>query len=373
MCRLELLGMPNTIPNNKGVPMRRLIGLLFALVLVVASCGGDDSSSEAESTTSTPDTTATSTAPQDTTTTTAVPTTTTAAPTTTTVAAVQSNPAVWVTNGADNKVYKIDPETGDILLEITVDDSPGGVALGAGSAWVSSSTADYLLRLDVETGDEQARITIGPEGSGVTFSDGVAWVAQFTPGTVTAVDPSTNEIVTVIEVGAGATGMAAGSVWVTTWTDMKLARVDADFAGGTAMVDALVLMGEGSAPAVGPDYVGATLYNLGEFQVFSVNDLLPVASFDVGNNANVATYGFGYFWVTNSATGDIYRIDPMADAAELVTTVPGALGITVGDDMVYVASFSNGVVYQFPPDDPGAMNDLASTGSQAFEVAYGTG
>jgi hypothetical protein len=254
-----------------------------------------------------------------------------------------------------------------------VDDTPGGVALGAGSAWVSSSTADYLLRLDVETGEEQARITIGPEGSGVTFSDGVAWVAQFTPGTVTAVDPSTNEIITVVNVGAGATGMAAGSVWATMWDDMKLARVEADFTANTAAVDAVVLLGEASAPAVGPDYVGATLYNLGEFQVFSADDLLPVGTFDVGNNANVATYGFGYFWVTNSITGGIYRIDPMDDEAELVTTVPGALGITVGDDMVYVASFSNGVVYQFPPDNPGAMHDLASTGNQAFEVAFGTG
>jgi streptogramin lyase len=292
---------------------------------------------------------------------------------TTTTPADQSDPAVWVTNGADNKVYKIDPTTGDILLEIAVDDPPGGIALGAGSAWVSSSTADYLLRLDVETGEEQARITIGTEGGGVAFSDEVAWVAQFTPGTITAVDPSTNEILRVINVGAGATGMAAGSVWVTTWTDMKLARVEADFTADTATVDAVVLFSEGSAPAVGPDYVGATLYNLGEFQVFSVDELLPVASFDVGTNANVATYGFGYFWVTNSVTGDIYRIDPMDDQAELVTTVPGALGITVGDDMVYVASFSNGVVYQIPPDNPSAMSDLASTGSQAFEVAYGTG
>ena len=63
----------------------------------------------------------------------------------------------------------------------------------------------------------------------------------------------------------------------------------------------------------------------------------------------------------------------MDDEAQLVTTVPGALGITVGDDMVYVASFSNGVVYQFPPENPAGMDDLAGTGSQAFEVAYGTG
>jgi hypothetical protein len=31
------------------------------------------------------------------------------------------------------------------------------------------------------------------------------------------------------------------------------------------------------------------------------------------------------------------------------------------------------LVTQFPPDNPAAMNDLASTGNQAFEVAFGTG
>ncbi|MDJ0961753.1 MAG: hypothetical protein QNJ88_13925 [Acidimicrobiia bacterium] len=355
--------------------MRRFGILLTVLLIIITACGGGDSDDPGVTSPSTPaPTSATATTqPAATTPTTAAVTTTAAAPATTEAQAAQRDPAVWVTNGADQKVLKIDPATGEILLDIAVDAAPGGIALGAGSAWVSSSAADYLLRLDVDTGEEQARITIGPEGGGVAFSDGVAWVGQFSPGTVTAVDPATNEILKVINVGAGATGMAAGSVWVTTWTDMKLARVEADFTADTASVNAVVLFGEGSAPAVGPDYVGATLYNLGEFQVFSADELLPIASFDVGNNANVATYGFGYFWVTNSVTGDIYRIDPMDDEAQLVTTVPGALGITVGDDMVYVASFSNGVVYQFSPENPAGMDDLAGTGSQAFEVAYGTG
>ena len=87
----------------------------------------------------------------------------------------------------------------------------------------------------------------------------------------------------------------------------------------------------------------------------------------------MASYGFGAFWVTNRTTGDVYRIDPTSDEAELVTTIPDATVITVGDDMVYVASLSRGVVYQFPPDNPSAMNELADTGAQSFEVAYGTG
>lgn len=350
--------------------LRRASTLVVGLLLVASACGGSDTGTEttsASTTSASPDTTSASATTTQASTTTATPTT--VAPTTT--VPPQGEPAVWATNGADKKVFKIDPTTGEILLEIDVDSDPGGIALGAGSAWVTSFSADYLLRLDAATGAEQARITIGTEGTGVTFSDGMAWVAQFAPGTVTAIDPATNEILKVITVGAGATGMAAGSVWVTSWTDMKLSKVEVDFADDTAAVNAVVLQGEGSAPAVGGGFVGATLFNQGAFQVFD-EEMFPVATFDVGDNANVATYGFGAFWVTNSNTGDIYRVDPTSDTPELVTTVPGALGITVGDDMVYVASFSNGVVYQFPPDDPAAMTDLAHTGSQAFEVAYGT-
>lgn len=346
----------------------------IAVLLVAAACTGSEDAADAPSTTdavaSTTQATTTTLATTTTQATSTTATATTEAPTTT--VSPEAGPAVWVTNGFDRKVLKIDPANGAILLEIDVDSTPGGIALGAGSAWVASAEGDNLLRFNVLTGEEEARITIGPGGSGVTFSDGVAWVSQFLPGTVTAIDPESNEILKVIEVGAGPTGMAPGSVWVTSWTDMTLSKVDVDFANDTAVVNAVALMGNGSSPAAGGGFVGATVYNAGQFQVFD-DELLPVRTFELGSNANVAAYGFGVFWVTNSITGDVYRIDPSAEESELVTTIPGALGITVGDDMVYVAALSNGVVYQFPPDDPAAMTQLADAGSEAFEVTYGTG
>lgn len=369
---------------EQGEHMRRLAGLCLALALVAAACGGSDSDPSTDGSTQTtsaaetattspaaPTTTAAATTTAAPTTTTAAPTPTTVAPTTTTSAPVPT--ALWATNGSDSKVFKIDPVGGEILLEIDVEASPAGVALGAGSAWVAISGADYLLRLNAETGEEEARIVVGAGPAGVTFSEELTWVSRF-EGPIAVVDPSTNEIVEVIDVGAGATGMAAGSAWVTTWTGRALVRIDADLSTPQRSIEitSVPLDGEGSSPAVGGDFVGATLFNLGQFSVFDRDTLDPIATFDTGNNANVATYGFGAFWVTNSTTGDVYRIDPVAGTAEIVTTVPGALGITVGADMVYVASFSRGVVYQFPPDDPSAMNDLADTGSSAFELAYGT-
>ena len=184
--------------------MRRIAFLSLSLLLVAAACGDDDTGVQTTSPATTAAATTTTAAAAATTTgaaaTTAATTTSVAQPTTTvaqtatTVAGVHADPAVWVTNGADKKVFKIDPSSGETLLEIDVDDAPGGVALGAGSAWISSFEADYLLRLDAATGEEQARITIGTEGTGVTFADGVAWVAQFAPGTATARRPAFSRI-----------------------------------------------------------------------------------------------------------------------------------------------------------------------------------
>ena len=362
--------------------MRHVTGLGLALILVAVACGGSDSATTTVATITAVTTTTTTTTTTPTTTTTAAPTTTTttAAPTTTTTTAAPTTTApttsttapvkaaLWVTNGSESKVFKIDPATGDTLLEIDVGTNPAGIALGAGSAWVAMNGEDYLLRLSAETGAEEARITVGNAPAGVAFADGLAWVSRFA-GTVTAIDPASNTVKGVSETGEGATGLAAGSVWVTTWTSKSLIRIITVDDPASAVLD---LGGEGSSPAVGGGFVGATLFSLGQFSVFDETTLDPIDTYDTGSNANVATYGFGAFWVTNSNTGEVYRIDPVAGTSDAMTTIPGALGITTGDDMVYVASFDRGVVYQFPPDNPSAMIDLADTGSSAFELAYGT-
>jgi len=274
--------------------------------------------------------------------------------------------ALWVTNNSEGKVFKVDPASGDILLEVEVGTGAAGVALGAGSAWVVVGPAAEVVRVNAETGDIEARIAVGKDPEGVAFSEGFAWVSAFTSGTVSQIDPATDAVVVTHDVGAGATGMTAGSVWVTTWTAETLSRIAAD--GTRQQVD---LGGAGSSPAVGDGMVAATLFELGEVALFDSETLDPLATFDVGSNANVMTYGFGAFWVTNSTSGEIWRIDPVAGAAEAVTVIPGATGITAGADMIYVASFSFGRVYQFPPDNPSAMNDLVETGADAFELAYG--
>ncbi len=157
---------------------------------------------------------------------------------------------------------------------------------------------------------------------------------------------------------------------MTTFIGQTLERIPSD--ASTRVT--IGLGGNGSAPAVGDGYVAASIFDKGSVEVFPFDGLFigDVVSYDVGQNANVVTYGFGAFWATNTTSGEVWRIDPVAGTAEAVTMIPGALGISAGDDMIYVASFPTGNVYQFPPDNPASMNDLVSVGNNAFEVAYGT-
>ena len=366
--------------------MRRSSMIVIVLVVVAAACGGADEPSPG---TPAPATTAASGATQPPATdppatdppATGAPATdppatdppaTTAAPATTapTTAAPAGPPAVWVTNTVEGKVFKVDPANGAILLDVEVGMGAAGVAVGAGSAWVGIGPAEELVRVDAETGEIQARIGITGGAGAVAFSDGRVWTSSFSGETVFEIDPATNSVVEEHAGFLGPTGLAPGSLWVTTWVGRELIRIPTD--DSAILVQALG--GAGSSPAVGGGYVAATLFEEGSLEVFEFDGetLGPPTSYDVGDNANVVDYGFGAFWVTNSFTGEIWRVDPVAGTAEAVTVIPIATGIRAGDDMIYVTAYHAGTVYQFPPDNSGAMADLVNVGSNAFELTYGS-
>ena len=61
----------------------------------------------------------------------------------------------------------------------------------------------------------------------------------------------------------------------------------------------------------------------------------------------------------------------VAEVVETLTVIPSPVGITAGINMIYVASFTFGKVYQFSPENANGMNDLVLVGDSAFEVAFG--
>lgn len=181
--------------------------VLAALLVTASACGGDGDASTAASV-SVPDT-ATATAlptlvaPVETT----VPRTTrapdTTAPTPPSTAAEPTTPAE-LTTPATYAVAEIDRTTiGDVITEtfefdfrhLSAGDPPGPVfiAYGAGYVWVAQHRAPMISQIDPVTGELVANFTIDP-----------------TPGSTTLVDP----VVTGAATGAGSIYATDDAVWV---------------------------------------------------------------------------------------------------------------------------------------------------------------
>ena len=125
--------------------------------------------------------------------------------------------AVWVANGGDHTVYRLNPSTFEEgpVRTISVGRSPAGIAFGAGSIWVASTGDDTVTRIDssshstftIEVGDSPAAVAAGADA---------IWVAS-RAGTIARIDPLTRRVVKTIEVGNPVSGIAVGGgfVWVT--------------------------------------------------------------------------------------------------------------------------------------------------------------
>src|SRR5919108_6258526 len=147
-----------------------------------------------------------------------------------------SGDQVWATSPATSRVYRVDPVSGDILVEVSVPAAPFGAAplgdrvyasgeggggwlaildpasgetlamahrpqivlpdglqLGFGSLWAAGRPDRRLLRLDPTALAVQAQIEIGGEPSGLAVTSDAVWVTRL-DGRLYRIDPASNAI-----------------------------------------------------------------------------------------------------------------------------------------------------------------------------------
>ena len=80
---------------------------------------------------------------------------------------LQSTPdGLWCIDQADNKVYRLDYQTGETLFEAQTDTvSSSGITVGNGYLWVASTYENKIAQLDLKTGATIAKYD--SPGSGV--------------------------------------------------------------------------------------------------------------------------------------------------------------------------------------------------------------
>ena len=187
------------------------------------------------------------------------------------------------------------------VKHIRVGGSAEALATGGGYLWVTSPVDsggdDTVTRIDLRTDRVVARTPVGNLPLFMTFGYGSAWVSNFHDDSLTVVRPGTAHTETV-EVPGGPLGVAAGAgaIWVVTYFNRKLVRIDPD----TRRVVARIPLGAGP---------------------------LSVA------------VGGGSVWVTNRDARAVSRIDPATDrVVSLVRLESSPWGVAYGRGRVWVTT-----------------------------------
>jgi YVTN family beta-propeller protein len=133
--------------------------------------------------------------------------------------------SIWVSERVNLEGYatrrsairRIDPETGEVVETIPVDEGPEAIVFAYGSVWVVNGLQNSLWRIDPQTNAVVREIPVGQSPSAIAAGAGALWVANTGDGTVSRVDPETRSVTNTIEVGHRPLGVLVHDdlVWVT--------------------------------------------------------------------------------------------------------------------------------------------------------------
>jgi YVTN family beta-propeller protein len=271
--------------------------------------------------------------------------------------------AVWVHNGDNGTLVRVDPSTNKVVATISVGHGQGGVALGQGAVWVANPTEGTVSRIDPQTNQVVATIAVAPPSPGccaqaITVSPGAVWVNIFNSDTLRRIDPSTNRVVATIANQAGVTSVSfgAGSVWICNHhsdtqglvrlnpqTNQVQAQINP--AGNQGFCSSVVALGQaiwttsffnndpstGKMERIDPatNSVKATI-------------MVPGAIFPFAFAADAQGV-----WVFDHGVG-LYRIDPQTNQVAGELAMPGGAGVAVGAGSVWFAN-SDGMLLRITP------------------------
>jgi DNA-binding SARP family transcriptional activator/streptogramin lyase len=136
-------------------------------------------------------------------------------------ALVATPDAVWVTGGSSAVAVRLDSLTGALDGRTPSAGTPVAfwvdVAAGAGGLWVTDSADDLVWRIDRVGGRASGSVPVdhGPEG--IAVHGGSVWVANLLGGTIEQIDPATMHVESRAIVGGNPSDLAAGprGLWIT--------------------------------------------------------------------------------------------------------------------------------------------------------------
>jgi YVTN family beta-propeller protein len=95
---------------------------------------------------------------------------------------------VWGANPEVDTFSRVEPDRG-VTATIPVGRGPRGVAVGGGGIWVTNGLDDSVSRIDPRTDEVAETIAVGAGPTAVAVGARAVWVANNHAGTVTRIVP----------------------------------------------------------------------------------------------------------------------------------------------------------------------------------------
>jgi YVTN family beta-propeller protein len=218
---------------------------------------------------------------------------------------------LWSPSCEENVIYRIDLVTNKVVAKVPVGpaDTEGGIAFGSGSAWMPSDPKGIVSRIDPATNKVIAQIKVAPGSFTAVYGYGLVWVSSTEKSIVSVIHPANNEVIAEIPVDENPRFMAAGEGYVWTLNQRKgnVSKIDPR----TKKVVATIEVG---VPGLGGDIAA------GEGSVWVTEKTIPISRIDPSSNKVTAQFagpggdamrvGHGYVWLSNGRRSNVWRFAP---------------------------------------------------------------
>ena len=226
--------------------------------------------------------------------------------------------SLWVPSCGDSTVTRLGLTDGktQATFALTIADSEGGVATGAGSFWMLTDKQGTLARVDPATNRIVAEIYVAPGSYAVAFGGDAVWVTSTERNSLTRVNAQTNVVEQTIAVGPKPRFLTVGegAVWTLNQGDGSITRVDMKTNKVVATIEAGIPGGGGEISA-GEGSVWATVF---EYPITRIDPSTnKVAQQFYGAGGDSIRAGRGWLWLTDIRAGTVWRIDPRRVLATL--------------------------------------------------------
>ncbi len=267
-----------------------------------------------------------------------------------------------------NSLTVIDTSTNNVVADITVGNSPEGVAVNAAGTYVYVTNFDDSTVSVINTSTNTVVNTIpvgkGPEGIAVNTAGTYVYTANFLDDTVSVINTGTNTVVNTYAVGSGPEGIVVNSAGTYVYTANFLSNNVSVIDTGASIIINPIPVGsgpEGIAINSAGTYVYVTNGNDSTVSVIATSTNTVVHTIPVGRNPGAIA--------VNSAGTYVYTANFLDNTVSVINTSTNTVvgnPISVGDGPDGIAVNTAGTNVYAANEDANSLSVIATSNNSVI-------